>query len=61
MFEFKLPNTRIPVSVSKGKMVRVSGSTKEEGVVPDIFIKDHLLDDTDEILEGLLEKISKSD
>lgn len=61
MFEFKLPNTQIPVSVSKGKMVRVSGSTKEEGVVPDIFIKDHLLDETDEILEGLLEKISKSD
>ncbi|WP_241244287.1 S41 family peptidase [Flagellimonas marinaquae] len=61
MFEFKLPHTQIPVSVSKGKMVRVSGSTKEEGVVPDIYIKDHLLDDKDEILEGLLEKISESD
>jgi len=59
IFEFKLPNTQIPVSVSKGKMVRVSGSTKEEGVVPDILIKDHLLDDTDEILEGLLKQIEQ--
>jgi hypothetical protein len=43
--------------VSKGYMVRVNGSTKEEGVIPDIFIKDHLLDEEDEILDGLLERM----
>jgi hypothetical protein len=37
--------------------VRVNGSTAEEGVIPDIFIKDHLLDEEDEILRGLLQKI----
>ncbi|WP_242535586.1 S41 family peptidase [[Muricauda] lutisoli] len=55
IFQFELPNTRISVNVSKGKMVRVNGSTKEEGVIPDIYIKDHLLDEDDEILDGLLE------
>ncbi|MCO5725762.1 S41 family peptidase [Robiginitalea marina] len=53
-FQFALPQTGIPVKVSKGYIVRVNGSTKEEGVIPDIFIRDHLLDETDEILEGLL-------
>ncbi|MCG9970960.1 S41 family peptidase [Christiangramia crocea] len=57
IFQYSLPNTGIPVNVSKGQIVRVNGSTKEEGVIPDIFIKDHLLDDEDEILEGLLNKI----
>jgi len=57
IFQFKLPNTQIPVNVSKGKIVRVNGSTKEEGVMPDIYIKDHLLDEKDEILEGLLQQI----
>ena len=58
-FQYVLPNTGIPVKVSKGYIVRVNGGTKEEGVVPDIFIKDHLLDDEDEILEGLLKKIDE--
>jgi C-terminal processing protease CtpA/Prc len=56
-FQFVLPNTGIPVKVSKGYIVRVNGSTKEQGVIPDIFIKDHLLDENDEILNGLLKKI----
>jgi hypothetical protein len=56
-FQFTLPNTGIPVMVSKGYMVRVNGNTKEEGVIPDIFIKDYLLDEEDEILDGLLERI----
>ena len=60
IFQFPLPNTNIIVNVSKGYMVRVNGSKKEEGVVPEIFIKDHLLDDQDEILSGLLERINKS-
>lgn len=41
-------------------MVRVNGSTKEEGVIPDIIIRDHLLDEKDEILEGALELVNKS-
>jgi C-terminal processing protease CtpA/Prc len=60
VFRYQLPNTGITVQVSKGYMVRVNGSTKEEGVIPDIYIKDHLLDENDEILDGLLEKIRTS-
>jgi len=59
IFQYKLPKTQISVHVSKGKMVRVNGSTKEEGVIPDIYIKDHLLDEKDEILQGLLQVITK--
>ena len=58
-FHYRLPHTRIPVKVSKGYIVRVNGSTKEQGVIPDIFIQDHLLDDNDEILDGLIRKINK--
>ena len=58
-FQYKLPNTGIPVKVSKGYIVRVNGSTAAQGVMPDIFIKDHLLDENDEILEGMLAKISE--
>ncbi len=58
-FQYPLPNTNIPVKVSKGYIIRVNGSTKEEGVVPDIFIKDHLLDDNDEILDGILRMIDR--
>ena len=54
VFQFTLPNTGIPVNVAKGQIVRVNGSTKKEGVIPDICIEDHLLDETDEILNGLL-------
>jgi C-terminal processing protease CtpA/Prc len=54
VFRYPLPNTGVSVQVSKGYITRVNGSTKEEGVIPDIFIKDHLLDETDEILNGLL-------
>lgn len=57
IFQFKLPKTQIPVNVSKGKIVRVDGSIKEEGVIPDIFIRDHLLDEKDELLRGLLKRI----
>ncbi|MCP9199974.1 S41 family peptidase [Gramella sp. GC03-9] len=57
IFGFELPNTGINVSVSKGYMVRVNGSTAEEGVIPDIPIRDHLLDENDEILNILLGKL----
>ena len=56
-FEYLLPHTGIPVKVSKGRIVRVNGSTKPEGVIPDLFIKDYLLDEEDEILEGLLQHL----
>ncbi|CAN0563349.1 unnamed protein product [Ectocarpus sp. 12 AP-2014] len=56
-FQYTLPNTGIVVKVSKGQIVRVNGSKKEEGVIPDIIIKDHLLDEEDEILNGLLKKL----
>lgn len=56
-FQFRLPNTGITVNLSKGYSIRVNGSTKAEGVVPDIFIKDHLLDEQDEILNGLLSRL----
>ena len=53
-FQYSLPNTGIIVKVSKGQIIRVNGSEKQEGVIPDIIIKDHLLDEEDEILNGLL-------
>lgn len=58
-FQFALPQTGIPVKVSKGYIVRVNGSTKEEGVIPDISIQDHLLDETDEVLEGVFRILGK--
>ena len=57
IFPYVLPNTGITVYISKGQIIRVNGSKKQEGVIPDILIKDHLIDEKDEILKGLLEKI----
>lgn len=57
-YSFLLPKTGIEVKLSKGYIVRVNGSKKPEGVLPDIYIKDHLLDEKDEILEGLLKQIN---
>jgi hypothetical protein len=36
-----------------------NGSKAEKGTVPDIFIKDHLLDEKDEVLDDLLERLMK--
>ena len=58
IFQYELPITKIPIAVSKGYIVRVNGSKKQQGVIPDIIIKDYLLDEEDEILEELLEKIN---
>ena len=57
-FQYALPNTGIVVKISKGYIVRVNGSKKPTGVIPTIIIKDHLLDETDEILTGLLRHLS---
>ena len=57
VFRYELPATGVSVQVSKGRMIRVNGSTAEQGVIPDIFIRDHLLDEHDEILDGLLQQL----
>lgn len=56
VFRYPLPHTGVMVQVPKGYMVRVNGSTRAEGVIPDIYIQDHLLDEQDEILEGILKR-----
>ena len=58
IFSYSLPKTGINVDVPKGKIHRINGIDNEKGVIPDIFIKDHLLDEKDEILEGLLRKLN---
>ncbi|TBW30015.1 S41 family peptidase [Gramella sp. KN1008] len=59
IFQYELPETGIPVHISKGYIVRVNGSEKQEGVIPDIHIRDHLLDENDEILNGLLRRLEE--
>ena len=58
-YSYNLPNTNVVVRLSKGYIVRVNGSKKAEGVIPDIYIKDHLLNENDEILDGLLKLINQ--
>jgi len=58
-YSYNLPHTGIDVKISKGYIVRVNGSKKAEGVIPDIYIKDHLLDEDDEILDSLIKQIAK--
>lgn len=57
IFTVELPNTRTPVKIPKGYIVRVNKSESPEGVIPEILIEDHLLDDNDEILDTLLKKL----
>ena len=59
-FSYTLPETDIVVKISKGKITRINGSDAKRGVIPDIQIKDFLLDETDEILDGVLEIIDQS-
>ena len=56
-FSYNLPRTGVVVKVPKGFMVRPGGGLERRGVVPDIQIKDHLLDEEDEILEELLKRL----
>lgn len=53
-FSYTLPKSGITVKVPKSYIVRVNGNKKLEGVKPDIYIQDHLLDEKDEILNGLI-------
>lgn len=57
-FSYTLPNSGIVVKVPKGYIIRPNMSEKLQGVIPDIRIKDHLLDDKDEVLPDLLERIN---
>jgi hypothetical protein len=59
-FSYFLPATGVQVKVPKGYIVRPNKSKSLQGVQPDIVIKDHLLDEEDEILQGLLTRIMKS-
>ena len=59
-FSYTLPETGIIVKVPKSYIIRVNGSEKLEGVKPDIYIQDHLLDDKDEILDKLLEILRRT-
>lgn len=59
IFQYQLPETGIPVNISKAHMIRPNGSIKEEGLLPDIQIRDHLLDEEDEILTKLYEYINQ--
>lgn len=59
-FSYKLPQTGIVVKVPKSYIVRVNGSKKLQGVKPDVYIQDQLLDDKDEILDKLLEILSRT-
>lgn len=60
IFSYELPQTSIKVDVSKGRIERVNGKNKDQGVIPEIKIKGHLLDEEDEILEELLKIIDKN-
>ena len=57
IYSYTLPKTGVTVEVSKGKIERVSSVNTEKGLIPDILIKDYLLDDKDEILDGLSEML----
>ena len=61
VLQYPLPNTSIVVTISKGRITRVSGSRREEGLIPDILIRDHLLDENDEILDELLKMIGQEE
>lgn len=55
---FTLPQTQIEVKVSKGKMNRLQGGKLPAPVLPDIAVRDHLLDEDDEVLGKALEVIN---
>jgi C-terminal processing protease CtpA/Prc len=58
-FSYTLPITGVLVKVPKGYIVRPNGNEVLKGVIPDIKIRDHLLDEKDEILNKLLETLRR--
>ena len=59
IFSYELPETGIMIDVPKGLIERINTKKEDKGVIPEIKIKDHLLDDDDEILEELLKMIHR--
>lgn len=57
-YQFELPRTGVVVHVAKGFILRVSGEKESRGVIPDIMIRDHLLDENDEIMDHLLKTLN---
>lgn len=60
VFHYPLPKTQITVRIAKGHIIRPNGSEQERGVLPDILVRDHLLDESDEILGATLSHIVNS-
>ncbi|WP_101443617.1 S41 family peptidase [Pontibacter ramchanderi] len=58
-FSFLLPRTSVELKVPKGYIVRPNGDEKLAGLIPDHLVRDHLLDEDDEILRYTLEKLIK--
>lgn len=56
-FSFPLPKTGVSVKVPKGYIIRPNGNEALSGVIPDHQVKDHLLDDEDEILNYTLKTL----
>ena len=59
-FQYSLPKTKVTIKVPKGYIIRPNKKELKQGVIPDIFIKDHLVDEKDEILKELLKRIQKN-
>ncbi|GHA77707.1 S41 family peptidase [Pontibacter akesuensis] len=59
VFSFALPQTGIAVKVPKSYIVRPNGDEKLTGVIPDHKVRDHLLDEEDEILSYTLKKLQQ--
>lgn len=56
---FTLPNSKIAISYTKALIVRPSGSTKIDGIQPDILVKDNLFTTKDEVMDHILRMIEK--
>ncbi|MDO6388719.1 S41 family peptidase [Pontibacter sp. BT731] len=56
-FSFQLPRTSVELKVPKGYIVRPNGDEKLAGLIPDHLVRDHLLDEDDEVLRYTLEKL----
>ncbi|MCP2045411.1 S41 family peptidase [Pontibacter sp. HSC-36F09] len=56
-FSFQLPRTSVELKVPKGYIVRPNGDEKLAGLIPDHLVRDHLLDEEDEVLRYTLENL----
>jgi C-terminal processing protease CtpA/Prc len=57
--QFELPNTKMVVEYPKAFIIRPNGSTKFEGVSPDIIVEDNMFTEKDEILDFTIDLIKK--